>query len=54
MTLPKPDTIVTAFKVSQLVTLVKNNQLVTALALFVLWQAGAFITVVDSVGGCIG
>ncbi len=53
MTLPKPDTIVTAFKVTQLISLIKNNQLVTALVLFVLWQAGAFITVVDSVGGCI-
>ncbi len=41
------------FKVAQLITLVKQNQLITALVLFVLWQAGAFITVSDTVGGCI-
>jgi len=41
------------FKIAQLVTLVKENQLVTALVVFVLWQAGAFVTVSDTVGGCI-
>ncbi len=32
----------TAAKAAQLLTLVKENQLVTALALFLLWQVGAF------------
>jgi len=29
------------FKIAQLITLVKDNQLITALVVFVLWQAGA-------------
>jgi hypothetical protein len=36
---------------AQLVTLVKENQLVTALCLFVLWQTGALLTVSQEVGG---
>lgn len=47
------ETVLTAFKISQLVSLVKENQLITALVLFALWQAGAFVTVADTVGGCI-
>lgn len=35
----------------QLVTLVKENQLVTALCLFLLWQTGAFLTVSQEVSG---
>lgn len=54
MAIPKPpEGVVDAFKLSQLISLVKENQLVTALVLFVLWQAGAFVTVADTVGGCI-
>ena len=30
-------------KMAQLIALVKENQLITALVLFVLWQAGAFV-----------
>lgn len=33
---------ITAAKAAQLITLVKENQLVTALTLFLLWQVGAF------------
>lgn len=40
-------------KWAQIVALVKENQLVTALGLFVLWQAGVLLTVYDSVGGAI-
>ena len=38
-------------KVAQLICLVKENQLITALVLFVLWQAGAISQVVSTVGG---
>jgi len=34
----------TAARAAQLASLVKENQLITALVLFVLWQAGAFLT----------
>jgi len=38
-------------KVAQLICLIKDNQLVTALVLFVLWQVGAISQVVSTVGG---
>jgi len=34
--------IATAARAAQLATLIKENQLISALVLFVLWQAGAF------------
>ncbi len=44
MTLPsqQADKVIAAAKVAQIVQLVKENQLVTALVLFLLWQVGAF------------
>ena len=45
------DTAVAAAKFTQLLTLVKENQLVTALVLFVLWQTGAFFTAQSHVAG---
>jgi len=39
------------FKIAQLITLVKDNQLVTALVVFVLWQAGALSQGVTALGG---
>ncbi len=43
MTASKPvETAVAAAKAAQIMTLVKENQLVTALVLFLLWQVGAF------------
>ncbi len=36
---------------AQIVTLVKENQLVTALCLFVLWQTGALLTMSQEVSG---
>ncbi len=36
--------IVTAAKVAQITALVKENQLITALCLFVLWQTGAILS----------
>lgn len=38
-------------KMAHLITLVKDNQLLTALALFILWQAGAFMTISNEVSG---
>lgn len=45
------ETVVDATKWAQLVTLVKENQLVTALCLFVLWQTGTLLTISQEVGG---
>ena len=36
------DATITAAKAAQILSLIKENQLVTALALFLLWQVGAF------------
>lgn len=47
------NTAITATRWAQLVTLVKDNQLVTALCLFVLWQTGALLTVSSTAGGVI-
>lgn len=41
---PDPDKLIAAAKAAQFANLVKENQLVTALVLFVLWQAGAFLS----------
>ncbi len=38
-------------KVAQLMCLIKENQLVTALVLFVLWQVGAISQGISAVGG---
>jgi len=43
--------IVAAAKAAQIIALVKENQLITALVLFVLWQAGAFVSAQSYVGG---
>lgn len=41
--LPDPKQVIDAAKMAKIVALVKENQLLTALVLFVLWQAGAFL-----------
>ncbi len=53
MTLPsqQADKVIAAAKVAQIVQLVKENQLVTALVLFFLWQTGAFLSAVTYVQG---
>ncbi len=38
-------------KIAQVVSLVKDNQLITALVVFVLWQAGAITQGVTALGG---
>ncbi len=40
-------------KAAQIATLVKENQLVTALVLFILWQSGALISAYSTAGGAI-
>ena len=44
---------VNAAKVAQLMTLIKENQLVTALVLFCLWQSGALLSAYSTAGGAI-
>ena len=38
-------------KTAQILHYIKENQLLTALCLFVLWQAGAFIAMMNSAQG---
>ena len=47
------DQAIDATKWVQIVTLVKENQLLTALGLFVLWQAGVLISISNEVGAVI-
>lgn len=52
--LPKAtEAAINAAKFTQIVTLIKENQLVTALALFILWQSGALISAYSTAGGAI-
>ncbi len=52
MSAAKPvESAITAAKAAQIVTLVKENQLVTALVLFFLWQTGAFLSAATYVQG---
>lgn len=48
-----PQKVLATAKIAQIATLVKENQLVTALVLFVLWQSGALISAYSSAGGAI-
>lgn len=45
--------VIDAAKTAQLVSLVKENQLVTALVLFCLWQVGAFYSAQQYAAGVI-
>ncbi len=42
-----------AVRSAQIVALIKENQLVTALVLFVLWQSGLLVSAYSSAGGAI-
>ncbi len=48
---PVPEAAAAGYKFAQLFALVKDNQLVTALVVFVLWQSGA-IGQVSTLTGC--
>ncbi len=45
--------VIAAAKMAQIMQLVKENQLVTALVLFLLWQSGALLTAYSTAGGAI-
>ncbi len=45
------EAVVDATKLAQLIALVKENQLLTALGLFILWQTGALISALTYVQG---
>ena len=47
------DNAISAAKAAQLMTLIKENQLVTALVLFCLWQSGALLSAYSTAGGAI-
>jgi len=46
-----PDDACKTARFAQIVTLVKENQLVTALCLFILWQTGALLSAAEQVSG---
>lgn len=48
-----PQKVLATAKIAQIVALVRENQLVTALVLFVLWQSGALISAYSTAGGAI-
>ncbi len=48
---PIPEKAVSAAKIAQIGQLIKDNQLVTAVVVFVLWQAGALANAVSFIGG---
>ena len=50
--IPKPA--VDATKVAQILHLVKENQLLTAALVFILWQAGAIASAASAVSGVCG
>lgn len=47
------DRALTTAKAAQIVSLMKENQLVTALVLFILWQSGALLSAYSTAGGAI-
>ena len=47
------DKAVAIAKATQIAALVKENQLVTALVLFILWQSGALLSAYSTAGGAI-
>jgi len=51
---PQPETLertIELAKVAQIASFVRENQFLTAVALFVLWQAGAFVSALGYVQG---
>ena len=53
MTAPHVDKAISAAKAAQILALIKENQLVTALVLFILWQSGALLSAYSTAGGAI-
>lgn len=48
---PQIDDVVAATKSAQIIALIKDNQLLTAAIVFILWQAGAIAQAASVVGG---
>ncbi len=48
---PVPEKAVSAAKLAQIGQLIKDNQILTAVVVFVLWQAGALANAVTFIGG---
>jgi hypothetical protein len=46
-----PDKAVDATRVAQILQLVKDNQMITAIIVFLLWQAGAIAQAATVIGG---
>ncbi len=46
-----PDKAVDATRVAQILQLVKDNQMITAIVVFLLWQAGAIAQAATVIGG---
>lgn len=54
MTIPQAvENAVKVAKTAQIIGYMKENQILTALCLFVLWQAGAFIYAYNTVSGAV-
>lgn len=51
MTLPKPESVLATTKLTQIGLLIKDNQLLTAAIVFIMWQAGAIAQASSLVGG---
>ncbi len=51
MKTPEVDGVVPLAKGAQIANLVRENQLITAVIVFILWQAGALQTGLNLVGG---
>jgi hypothetical protein len=50
---PASEKILAAARTAQIVEYVKNNQLLTAVCLYVLWQTGAFLMAYNTVSGAV-
>jgi hypothetical protein len=50
---PAVDKAVQMAKAAQIIAYIKDNQLLTAVCLFVLWQAGAFLTAIQAAQGAV-
>lgn len=50
--MPDPKDVIPLAKGAQIIQLVKDNQLITAVILFVLWQAGAVAQAAE-MAGCV-
>ncbi len=50
---PAVENAVAVARTAQIIEYIKNNQLLTAVCLFVTWQAGAFLYAYNTVSGAV-